>query len=86
MDASIIAAWQRIHLLEYCQHQEADCLVMEMRGPQGHVRAENIGYIEPQYWLDRPDRMAETYATLVTVAQGYYHCCLTGRVFFIDRC
>lgn len=50
-------------------------------GPLGTVRAYDIGWITTGYYELYPDRLWETYNLLIAVANGMYHCCLTGKVW-----
>ena len=50
-------------------------------GPRGTIRCWDIGYTYPGYYEEYPDRLEEFYTVVSAVADGHYHCCLTGKIF-----
>lgn len=42
-------------------------------GPKGTVQASNMAFC-----TDDPERLEETYWTIVHTLEGAYHCCFTG--------
>jgi len=54
---------------------------LTVQGPRGAVKCWDIGWIEPGYYEQYPDRLAQLYDTVCAVADGHYHCCLTGKIF-----
>lgn len=54
---------------------------MYIRGPEGVVRAYDIGYITGGYYEEYPERLWELYRDILAVLNGHYHCCLSGRVW-----
>lgn len=52
-----------------------------IQGPKGTVRAWDIGYITDGYYQQYPDRLWELYELILTIIDGHYHCCLSGKVW-----
>ena len=52
-----------------------------IQGPQGTVRAWDIGLITEGYYEQYPDRLWDLYWNIQSVLAGHYHCCLTGKVW-----
>ena len=76
---SPITHHQEIVAGEYPQYQ---CWTT-VSGPRGTIRCWDIGYVDPDYYTANPDRLAELYDTVCAVADGHYHCCLTGKIFLL---
>jgi hypothetical protein len=54
---------------------------MYIRGPAGIVKAYDIGYIDDGYYEQYPDRLWDLYQSILSVLDGHYHCCLSGKVW-----
>lgn len=52
-----------------------------IKGPYGNIKAYDIGYITPGYYEEYPDRLWDLYKNLLSVLDGHYHCCLSGKVW-----
>ena len=50
-------------------------------GPRGVYLAVDIGESPAEYYLQYPDRLWDMYQAMTLVADGLYHCCLTGRLY-----
>jgi len=78
--------WIKINNLEFAQEivKESDhgpITWLYIRGPQGVVKAYDIGFIIDGYYEQYPDRLWDLYKDILAVLAGHYHCCLSGKVW-----
>jgi hypothetical protein len=66
--------------LDYCcrQHNKAQWNTW-ISGPRGLYLALDIGESPAEYYQQYPDRLWDLYQLMTLVADGFYHCCLSGR-------
>jgi hypothetical protein len=72
--------YTNIQGLEYCcQHHSDQRWDTWINGPRGLYLALDIGESPCEYYEQYPDRLWDLYQLLSLVADGFYHCCLSGR-------
>ena len=77
--------YTHIQGLDYCccQH-DAERWDTWIGGPRGVYLAVDIGESPAEYYQQYPDRLWEMYQVMTLVADGLYHCCLTGRLYLAN--
>lgn len=70
-------------LIQWHQQASPDGSWTTLTGPRGTVRCWDIGIVPENYYTEYPDRLEELYDTVCAVADGHYHCCLTGKIFLL---
>jgi hypothetical protein len=65
--------------LDYCCQQRDQQWNTWIIGPRGLYLALDIGESPAEYYVQYPDRLWELYQLISLVADGFYHCCLSGR-------
>ena len=66
--------------LDYCcQHYNNQRWDTWISGPRGVYLALDIGESPAEYYEQYPDRLWELYQLMSLVAEGFYHCCLSGK-------
>jgi hypothetical protein len=78
--------WIEIGQLSYSQeivgHGQYGVITwLYIDGPKGAVKAYDCGYITAGYYEQYPDRLWDLYMDILAVLDGYYHCCLTAKVW-----
>jgi hypothetical protein len=78
--------WIEVAGLSYSQEivgqgQYGTITWLYIQGPKGTVKAYDIGLITDGYYQQYPDRLWDLYSDILAVIDGYYHCCLTARVW-----
>ena len=74
--------WYQEQISQDSSNQPMGWLIIN--GPLGTVRARDIGWITDNYYDHHPDRLDDLYILLIAVNNGFYHCCLTGKVWFTE--
>jgi hypothetical protein len=65
--------------LDYCCQKNSEQWDTWINGPRGLLVALDIGESPAEYYQQNPDRLWDLYQLISLVANGFYHCCLSGK-------